>query len=176
MNLGEMEKWDREELLQYLKFLMYNYRVMDAFWFINLENRHGMEEACEINELVWGKAAQMGARDLKKRFNISEGGLEAFVRAKKLWTWSILVDYQYIEKPGEVIIEVPSCPAQEGRLKHGLGEYPCRSMHRAEFEGFAHEIDPRIKVDCVFARRMSTRRACTALALHPGRLTVSSCH
>lgn len=143
--------WPQKDLLEYLRFLLHNYRVMDAFWFINIENSHGLEEACRINELVWGKVPQLAARDLKKRFNITQGGLEGFVRAMRIFPWSILVDYRYVVKEDEVLIEVPSCPAQMGRLDRNLGEYPCKQMHRAEFEAFAKEVDPGIKVECLFA-------------------------
>ncbi len=143
--------WTKEDILKYLGFLLHNYRVMDAFWFINIENRHGHEEACKINELVWGKVGNLAARDLKERFAIDEKGIPGFVKALKLFPWSIIVDYELLEKDDELILEVPSCPAQEGRLKHGMGEYDCKDMHRAEFENFARVIDPSIKVACLFA-------------------------
>ncbi|RJX28701.1 MAG: hypothetical protein C4525_15760 [Desulfarculus sp.] len=151
MDLGGLKDWPRERLLSYLEFLLHNYRVMDAFWFINIEGKYGLEEACRINEQVWGKVGRLAARDLKQRFGLSQGGLEGFGQALRLFPWSMLVGYQFSQGQGELFIQVPSCAAQEGRLRRGLGEYPCQDMHRAEFEGFAQEIDPRIRVECLFA-------------------------
>jgi len=145
------EDWSKDDLTQYLQFLLYNYRFMDSFWYIYIEKAHGSDEANRINELVWGKVAQQAAKDLKARFNITEGGLSAFVRAQKLFPWCILADYQFEERDDEVIVSVPSCPTQEARLKRGLDEYPCQKMHYNEFSGFATAIDPRIKVECLFA-------------------------
>jgi hypothetical protein len=143
--------WPKEDILKYLGFLMYNYRVMDSFWFINIENRHGLEEACKINELVWGKMGNLTARDLRERFDITEKGIPGFVKALMLFPWYVIVGYNLTENENELIIDVPSCPAQEGRLKRGIGEYDCKDMHRAEFENFAHIVDPSIKVECLFA-------------------------
>ncbi|MEW5912970.1 MAG: DUF6125 family protein [Thermodesulfobacteriota bacterium] len=151
MHLGALEDLPREQLRSYLEFLLHNYRVMDAFWFINIEQKYGMEEACRFNEQVWGQVGRLAARDLKQRFGITRGGLEGFAQALRLFPWAIMVGYQYVPGENELLIQVPSCASQEGRLKRGLGEYPCQGMHRAEFEAFAREIDPRIRVECLFA-------------------------
>lgn len=147
----DFSQMDKPELLNYLDFLMHNYRVMDAFWFLNIEKRHGHQEACKLNEMVWGKTAQLAARDLKKRFDISEGGLKGFLRAQALFPWSILVGYEFEDRGDEVLLQVADCPPQTARLERGLGEYDCKQMHIAEFKGFAHEIDPNIKVECLYA-------------------------
>ncbi len=151
MEMGILQQMDEGEVRKYLDFLLWHYRVADAFWFLYTEERFDLATAESINQKVWGRVAKMAARDLKKRFDIQETGLKGFVRAQKLFPWALLIGYRFEEKEDEVIITVPRCATQEARLKHGLQEYACKEMHRDEFATFAHEIDPAILVECLYA-------------------------
>jgi hypothetical protein len=151
LNLEIFDKMEKEGLRSYIEFLLWHYRVIDAFWYINITEHFDEATADRLNEKVWERAASMAAKDLHKRFDIGEQGLAGFVKALQFFPWCIIVDYQITQTSDEVLIHVPSCPSQTARTKRGLNEYACKAMHRQEFTSFARQIDERIKVECLFA-------------------------
>jgi hypothetical protein len=151
MNLALFEKMPADQLREYIAFLLWHYRVVDAFWFLNVAERFDQKTAESINTAVWAKVSGMAAKDLVHRFGINDRGLEGFIRALRFFPWCILVDYQIDQGDDAVILTVPSCPTQVARLKHGLEEYDCKEMHRQEFLNFGRIIEPRLSVECLFA-------------------------
>jgi hypothetical protein len=151
MNTELFKGMEREELLTYLEFLLRSYRLVDAFWFLKVEEAYGRGEAEALNEEVWAQVGSMTFKDLKRSFNIEEKGLAGLERAFRLNPWTSIGNHQIAREDGEIILTVPRCPPQLARLKEGLGEYDCKGMHRRWFISTAQEIDPRIRVRCDFA-------------------------
>jgi len=151
MDLSVFDGMDESEIRSYLEFLLWNYRAVDGFWFIYVSERFGQQAAEQINGRVWDKVPELIAKDFIGRFKIEERGLKGFLKALRLFPWCIIIGYDIEEKPDEVIISVPNCATQIARVKKGLPEFECKTMHRGEFESFARVIDDRIRVECLFA-------------------------
>ncbi|MDY6834552.1 MAG: DUF6125 family protein [Chloroflexota bacterium] len=151
MDMHIFEKMEAPELKQYLEFLLWHYRVVDAFWFLNVAEHFDQQTAERINEGVWERVPSMAAKDLICRFDIQERGIEGMKKALELFPWCIITGYQFEQARDEMIVSVPSCPTQQARIKRNLNEFACKEMHRGLFTNFAQTVDKRINVECLFA-------------------------
>jgi hypothetical protein len=140
-----------KELREYLRFLLRQYRLADAFWFLAVEETFGTEAAVKLNEEVWIKVGPLAAREIKRQFAIAGEGVSAVMEALSYFPWTTIIGYEIEQMGDRAVLRVPHCPPQEARLKHGLGEFPCKAMHWGEFSGFAREIDERVEVRCMMA-------------------------
>jgi len=151
MDLGILDTMDAPELREYLRFLLWHYRVVDGFWFLCVEEKFGRPAAEHLDEVVWDKIAGMSAKDFVERFKITEKGLEGLFRAFQYLPWTMIVGYHVEHRGDHLLLTVPACPTQVARVRYGLPEFYCRDMHQTEFESFARAIDAGIKVECLLA-------------------------
>jgi hypothetical protein len=123
---------------------------MDYFWYISVSEQFDEAIADRINGKVWGKIPTKAARDLLKRFNIQELGLDGFVKALRYWPWHILGGYQESKTSMAPLLLYPPAPPRKPG-SNGDKKYAGKEMHRGEFESFARAIDSRIQGECLSA-------------------------
>lgn len=148
MKFSEMGDKDVRE---YLDFLLRQYRLTDAYWFLGVEDTFGTEAAVKLNEDIWTRMGRLAAKEIKERFQLEEQGVSRVLEALSYFPWTVIVGYETEETNDEGVIRVPYCPPQAARLREGRGEFPCKSMHLGEFTSFAKEIDEKVEVQCVMA-------------------------
>ena len=59
MDLKILDDMNQDELRKYTEFLLWHYRVMDAFWFIKVSEHFDQPTAEKINEEVWTRVSGM---------------------------------------------------------------------------------------------------------------------
>jgi len=77
MDLEIFEDMENSDLRNYIKFLLWHYRVIDAFWYINVTERFDESTADRLNEKVWGRVAPMAAS--------CAHGSQRFIKAIQYW-------------------------------------------------------------------------------------------
>jgi len=148
MKFSEIEDKD---LRPYLEFLLRQYRLADAYWFLGVEDTFGTQAAEKLNEDIWTRMGAVAAREIKERFPLEKEGVARVLEALSYFPWAIITGFQ-LEKTAEgARIRVPYCPPQAARVRTGRGEFSCKDMHKGEFTNFAREIDERVEVRCLMA-------------------------
>jgi hypothetical protein len=140
-----------KEVREYLDFLLRQYRLTDAYWFLGVEDTFGTEAAVKLNEDIWGRMGGLAAKDIKERFPLEQEGVARVLEALSYFPWTVIVGYDMEETADGAMIRVPFCPPQAARLRMGKGEFPCKTMHMSEFTNFIREIDERVEVHCLMA-------------------------
>lgn len=136
---------------EYVDFLLKQYRLVDALWFLAVEDNFGLESAVRLNEKIWEEIGGRSAREIKKRFEVNEKGLEGFEKAMKFFPWCRILNYEFEKLGDRLMIRVKNCLPQIARVKSGRGIFPCKEMQFRLFRAFAKEIDERIEVNCIYA-------------------------
>jgi hypothetical protein len=146
----------------------------DGLWFQEMERRHSMAEAKEVNDSCWALFAPMEAFKLKSFLGLCDSheqasdkstdrladsknepapphdALRALERALPLRIYSLInphcADW---ENDRALVWKMIRCRVQDARIRKGLAHYPCRSAGVVEYTLFAQGIDPRITTECI---------------------------
>jgi hypothetical protein len=142
----------REELLLLIGDIAKTWVASDGLWFQAVEAGLGMDPAKMVNDACWSHFARMEAFKIKELLDLGDsGGLVALEQALKLRIYSTINAHSVTWDPdGSLIFEMTECRVQTSRRGKAMQDYPCKSAGLVEYTEFAHEIDPRIKTECVW--------------------------
>jgi hypothetical protein len=145
----EFEELSHNQLLKYTKLLLRHYRLIDAYWFLKVEDSCGLETATRFNEEIWAKLGEVSAKDIMKYINVGKGDLKTLLEALKYFPWTIIANWKVAEySDRRVVILADKCPPQEARMKSGRKLLACKAMEQRLYENFAKVFNNSIKVKC----------------------------
>lgn len=146
-----LESMTKQELLNVIKMFSRNWLTVDGLWFTLVEDKYGLDAALDLDLKMWERNALIEARRIKKYMGIEGGGIKGVLKAIRFLTVDPSNPFEYsIDGAHEAYIWYTSCLPQEGRIKGGRGEFPCKLMGLACYGILAKEIDPGVNVECVF--------------------------
>lgn len=148
LNLEELEKKD---LIKIIKMYAKNWLAHDGCWFLAAEERHGLEEAIQIDKEGWKRFTVVEARRIMNEFDINpNSGLDGLEKALKLRLYAS-INIQEIKRvsPNKLILKMKTCRVQSARERKNLPHFPCKKVGIVEYSGFAKTIDPSINTTVI---------------------------
>lgn len=150
-NMSNLEHLSREELIGMLDDFAKNWLAHDGLWFQAIEAKHGMDTAIECDTEAWRRFTVIEARRIMKRHHIAQNsGLEGLKKALGYRLYARLNKQAISEETEEsFLFQMQACRVQIARARHGLPDFPCKSVGLVEYTEFARTIDPRIVTLCI---------------------------
>ncbi len=146
----KLDDLSREELIKLVEIYAKNWLAHDGCWFLAVEEKHGIEEAIELDTRSWGCFSPVEARRIMQAFGVeAEGGLEALEKALQYRLYAT-VNRQIAERVGDSTLRfrMVECRVQQARQRKGLAAFPCKSVGQVEYSQFASTVDGRIETVC----------------------------
>ncbi|MGE5139241.1 MAG: DUF6125 family protein [Rudaea sp.] len=149
----KLEELSREDLVKLVEVYAKNWLAHDGCWFLAAEEKHGLEEAIELDARSWACFSPVEARRIMQAFNIEpEGGLDALERALQYRLYAGINRQESESVNGLTLrFRMVECRVQQARQRKGLAPFPCKSVGQVEYSQFASTVDPRIETVCVHA-------------------------
>lgn len=143
---------DRFTDAQVADFLRRSYFVVDGLWFVKTEEKHGFDDAMDIDEAVWEVMSKVQARKAKSLLGIRDGSLADLARAFSLKLTCEGHDFDVQTDENEIRLIVHTCPWYEilkssdrTRIAETIAERICAR----EYAGWTREFEPGIEFEMV---------------------------
>ena len=153
-NWSEMEAFEamsKAQLIELLKLYAQLLLTVDGLWFVGMEKAKGVDEAIKFDKEVWRQFGALEAKRMKKLLGMeSITTVEDICKLVLLSPMWVSVGPQAEIQNGRCYLSATDCHPQKARIRQGLGEFPCKSVGAAYFEGFAPALNPDLKYRCVF--------------------------
>ncbi len=145
------EEMSKEELLGWIQDAAKLWLAHDGLWFQAVEKAHGIDVAIAHDTTAWDRFSPIEARRIMKRLGIQQGGgIEALVRCLQHRLYAHLNEQEVVEKTAtSCVFRMKKCRVQLARERHGLADFPCKSVGLVEYSTFAHTIDSRLRTRCI---------------------------
>ncbi len=149
-NLEEYGKLSKAQLVELARMYGRFALSLDGLWFLGVEGLHGIEEAIRLDEEVWRRFGTSEARILKRFLSLDRvTSLEEICRIYLLTPVFGNLGGQAEIRDGRCRLSVTDCHPQKARIRKNLGEFPCKTVGLAYFEGLLAEMNPDIRFRCV---------------------------
>lgn len=135
---------------QIADFLRKSYFVVDGLWFVKTEEKHGFDEAMDMDEAVWEVMSKVQARKARSLLQITGDSLEDLARAFSLKLAAEGHDFNVETTENEVKLTINICPWYEvlrssdrTHIARAIADRICLR----EFSGWAREFSPDIQFE-----------------------------
>lgn len=129
------------------------YQLLDTVWSDIVRERHGLEEAIEIEKLVWQKQGDYEPRWVCKALNIPERNVVAFVKMLRCAPGGFIPGSMEFEvdfkSPNHAIFTVTRCWGEETWSKTGdtnKAKLYCEELDTVAFPAWGRSFNPNLKV------------------------------
>jgi hypothetical protein len=148
-NADEYEKLTKDQLIELLKMYGRFALTLDGLWFLGVEQICGIGAALEVDEGVWRQFGRAEAKMLKRFLAFDEiSSLESICRIFLLTPVFGNLGARAETRDGKCLLSVTDCHPQKARIRKNLGEFPCKNVGIAYFEGLLGEMSPTIRFRC----------------------------
>jgi len=149
-NLEEYQNLSKEQLIELAKLYGRLELTIDGFWFLGVENLHNTQKAIELDEEVWRQYGKREGRLLKRFLSINVATtLDEICKIYLLTPIFGNLGAKAEIRDGKCYLSVTNCHPQKARIRKGLGEFPCKGVGIAYFEGLLTELNPKLRFQCI---------------------------